>query len=398
MAPKVLQLNVTANWGSTGKIAEGIGLAAMAHGWESAIAYGRMMNPSKSKLIKVGNQQDVYFHFAKHRFLDSEGLGSKHATRNLIGQIETYAPDIIHLHNIHDHWLNFPTLFNFLASVSIPVVWTFHDCWAFTGGCPHFEHAGCYKWQNSACEGKCANSRGLLVNNSSRNFELKQTLLNRLSDRLTVIGVSEWISNYVKQSFLKNCKIETIYNGVDLETFSPAHVHKEKMILGVSNVWTNQKGLHDFFELRKLLPSDVGITLVGLSHKQVMSLPEGIVGIERTNNVFELANLYSKASIFVNPTYNDTFPTVNLEALACGTPVITYRTGGSPESVNDNTGIKIDKGDTKGLSNAINMVLETPNIFSSGACRARAEQCFDKIKQFGKYINLYNSLLKQHNR
>ena len=141
---KLLQLNVTANWGSTGKIAEGIGLAAMARGWESTIAYGRYMNPSQSKLIKVGTQADVYAHYAKARFLDGEGLGSKRATKKLIGQIKQITPDIIHLHNIHDHWLNYSILFEFLATIDTPIVWTFHDCWAFTGGCPHFENVNCF--------------------------------------------------------------------------------------------------------------------------------------------------------------------------------------------------------------------------------------------------------------
>ena len=143
---RILQLNVTANWGSTGKIAEGIGLAAMQRGWDSTIAYGRYMNPSQSHLIKVGNQIDVYAHYGKARFLDGEGLGSIGPTKKLIKRIDELSPDIIHLHNIHDHWLNYPLLFKFLASIRAPVVWTFHDCWALTGGCPHFENVNCFKW------------------------------------------------------------------------------------------------------------------------------------------------------------------------------------------------------------------------------------------------------------
>ena len=125
--PNLLQLNVTANWGSTGKIAEGIGNAAMLRGWESMIAFGRMQNPSTSQLIKVGSQSDVYLHYAKNRLFDGEGRGSIHATKNLLRHIDRYRPDVVHLHNIHDHWMNYPILLQYLKDTGVKVVWTFHD-------------------------------------------------------------------------------------------------------------------------------------------------------------------------------------------------------------------------------------------------------------------------------
>ncbi len=389
---KLLQLNVTANWGSTGKIAEGIGNAAMAQGWESVIAYGRYMNPSKSKLIRVGNTFDVYTHYARNRIFDNEGLGSRKATRSLLDSINELSPDIIQLHNIHDHWLNYPLLFEYLATVATPVIWTFHDCWAFTGGCFHFENHGCYAWESGACNEACPQGH----KQAAKNFGLRRKLLQVLGNRLHIISVSNWLLEYAQRSFLKDtgAHFHVLNNGIDTEnTFKPTSDRKEKMILGVSNVWPSYKGFDDFKRLRELLPGDVGITLVGLSKSQIASLPEGLNGISRTANAHELAGLYSKAAVFVNPTRNDSFPTVNLEALACGTPVITYRTGGSPEAVDAATGIVVEKGDVGALAAAIMRVIDHPGLYTSEACRKRAVEYFNQETQFARYIDLYESIL-----
>lgn len=392
MTPKkLLQLNVTANWGSTGKIAEEIGLAAMEKGWESTIAYGRYSNKSSSRLIKVDSKVEVYAHYAYSRFLDGEGLGSRMATKSLIEQIEEYQPDIIHLHNIHDHWLNYPILFRYLTAIQIPLVWTFHDCWAFTGHCAHFENVGCDRWVTQCVH--CPQRKNFSVDYSTRNFELKRKYFGELCKRMSIVTPSFWLEEYVKKSIFKGATINTIHNGVDTKLFSPLNgVKKKRMILGVSNVWPDYKGLKDFIELRKLLPNDTDIVLVGLTPTQISNLPDGITGLTRTANVEELIKLYNEASIFVNPTRNDTFPTVNLEALSCGTPVITYQTGGSPEAIDDKTGIVVKKGDVRALSDAIKNTLEVP--FDKNCCRERAENYFNKNNQFDKYIELYGKLLK----
>lgn len=389
---KLLQLNVTANWGSTGKIAEGIGMAAMERGWESAIAYGRYANASQSKLIKVGGMADVYAHYALNRFLDAEGLGSRRATRQLVKEIETYGPDVIHLHNIHDHWLNYPILFDYLASIDTPIVWTFHDCWAFTGGCHYFEQPPCDKWK-VACR-ECPNKRGL-IDNSKNQFERRIELFSRLLPRLVIVPVSHWLENYCNESILKDAKIKLIHNGIDTTLFSDRNQSESKpLILGVANLWNSRKGLSDFIKLRDYASEDdADIILVGLSNKQISSLPNGINGIERTQSVKELVQLYNRATVLVNPTYADNFPTVNLEALACGTPVITYRTGGSPEAIDDNTGIIVEKGDIQGLADAVNRIITNPSAFSSQSCRNRAVQHFNQDVQFGKYLDLYKHIL-----
>lgn len=391
----LLQINVTANWGSTGKIAEQIGLCAMMNGWESYIAYGRWCNPSKSHLIKIGNKLDMYMHYAEQRIRDNEGLCSRGATKRLIKLISEIRPDVVQLHNIHDHYLNYRLLFEYLNKTEIKVVWTMHDCWAFTGHCSHFITKGCERWKTDCFD--CPLQREYpktLFDRSKKNFTMKKNLFGA-NNNLTIIACSEWIANFVRQSFLKNKSIRVINNGVDLNVFknsaSLCTNKKYFQVLAVSNVWNKDKGFDDILNLRKILSSEYEMTIVGVTKQQLNSLPQGLVGIERTQNVQELVALYSKADVFINPTYADNFPTVNLEALACGTPVITYRTGGSPEAIDERTGVVVEQGDVNGLVEAIYRMKEDP--LSSADCRKRAEDYFEKDKCFEKYIELYNSLI-----
>lgn len=389
--PTLLQINVTANWGSTGKIADQIGLCAMSHNWNSYIAYGRMMNPSKNKLIKIGSIFDVYEHYVENYFFDNEGLASRYATKKFLEKLDIIKPDIVHLHNIHDHYINYRILFLYLIYKKIPLVWTQHDCWAFTGGCMYYDSINCDKWKTE-CK-NCPGHRALLGDKTEKHYGLKRTLLNQINN-FTLVPVSYWLEKFIQESFLKGSSIITIHNGIDVDQFHPISpkVQDGKFrILGCAAVWSKRKGLEDFMKLRLMLPSDFEIILVGLSAKQIRELPSGIVGIERTNSAEELACLYSRADVFINPTYSDNFPTTNLEALACGTPVITYCTGGSPEAVDEKTGIVIEQGNVNALAAAVLQVRERP--FSSIDCRKRVEMYFDKNKCFEKYVKLYESLI-----
>lgn len=230
--PTLIQINVTANWGSTGKIAEAIGRSVMKKGWKSYIAYGRMMNPSESQLIKVGEKMDSYIHFAYNRLLDMEGRGSVRATKTLVRQIVEIKPDVVQLHNIHDHFLNYRILFEYLNQTDIQVVWTFHDCWAFTGHCYHFVQQDCMKWKKEC--GKCV-QRNRFVDRSRENFLLKKGLFDGCKN-LTIVPCSEWMGNFVKESFLKEKHVEVIHNGVDLTVFkhSVTAVKKVKWVSSVS--------------------------------------------------------------------------------------------------------------------------------------------------------------------
>ena len=390
--PKLFQINVTANWGSTGKIAESIGLAAIKQGWESYIAYGRIANSSASKLIKVGGRWNTYLHFAGNRLMDLEGRCSTHATKKLIKEIDRIKPDVVQLHNIHDHFLNYSLLFEYLNQTGIKVVWTFHDCWAFTGHCYHFVQQDCMKWQT-----ECRNcpQRNKFIDRSRENFNLKKSMFTA-NQNLTIVPCSEWMGDFVRWSFLKDKRIQVIHNGVDLNTFKVIPGIKKTNgkfhILAVSNVWQAYKGYYDIFKLREMLSEEYEITMVGLKEDQLNELPKGIRGITRTQNVQQLVELYNEADVLINPTYADTFPTVNLEALACGTPIITYKTGGSPEAVDEKTGVVVEQGNVKALADAIHHMKEHP--LSSDACRKRAEEHFDKDKCFEKYIDLYESLIR----
>lgn len=401
MTKLLLQLNVTANWGSTGKIAEGIGLAAMARGWESAIAYGRYMNPSQSRLIKVGNQLDVYAHYAKNRFLDGEGLGSKRATRQLVKQIQELAPDIIHLHNIHDHWLNYPILFEYLASIDTPVVWTFHDCWAFTGGCFHFENTGCDKWKSGCHE--CPSNHNFL-DRCRKNFIQKIKLISNLEDRLSIISVSKWLDSLVAGSKLGHLRHSFIYNGLDTEAFRPQNptavdtkygLTNKHVLLGVSNVWSNLKGLDDYNQLSELLPDDHVIVLVGVSKSLQRTLAPRILGIPRTDSIQELATLYSRADAVLSLSKAETFGMTLAEGLACGTPSIGYSCTAIKELITNQTGIAVEKGNISQVKQAVLQITQGSLKFDSKDCRKKATECFNRDIQFGKYIDLYEALLSR---
>ena len=396
----LLQINVTANWGSTGKIAEQIGLCAIEHGWKSYIAYGRMKNPSKNSLIRIGSKWDVYEHYVEDKFFDNEGLASRQATREFLKKIDEINPDVIHLHNIHDHYLNYRILFDYLAKKKIPVVWTQHDQWATTGHCM-YNISGCERWKTE-CH-NCPQVKWYSLECSRRNHRLKKRLLAAIP-LLTIVPVSYWLGDNICQSHIKNRKIQVIHNGIDIHTFSPQITNiyerygiekNKKVVLGVAAVWDKRKGLNDFYALaERLSKNEYAIVIVGQMFEKPKDVQNGfqMVFVDRTQNVLELAQLYSSSLVFVNPTYQDNYPTTNLEALACGTPVITYRTGGSPEAIDEKTGIVVEQGDIKAMADAIVRMKDKP--FSSYECRKRAEEHFDNKKCFEKYIKLYEHIIK----
>ncbi|AYD47982.1 glycosyltransferase [Arachidicoccus soli] len=401
----LLQINTVVNTGSTGRIAEDIGNMAMENGWKSYIAYGRYGNSSNSNVIKIGSKLDNYIHVLFTRLFDKHGFASKRATRKFIRQIEKIKPDIIHLHNIHGYYLNIKILFDYLASVSIPIVWTLHDCWAYTGHCTHYTYSNCQKWRThcNSCPEIHSYPKSLR-DNSYKNFDLKRILFNSISN-LTLVSVSKWLEKDVKQSFLMKNHICQIYNGVDLQQFKPVPskhilsklgIENKFVILGVASTWSNRKGLCDFMDLSKLLQPDEVILLVGLSNSQMKNLPIGIIGISRTENIEELVELYNAAAVFVNPTWEDNFPTTNLEALACGTPVITYATGGSIEAIDKDTGWIVEPGDIKGIYDIIFRLKEKHWDKYTYDCRERALKYFNKHDRFAEYFNMYSSLLNVH--
>ena len=404
---KLLHINpVLRTSTSTGRIIQEIGAVAIAAGWDNYIAYSKGRDgimPSESKLIPVGSRLSVAWHGVMTRFFDMHGLGSRIATQRFIKEVEKVRPDVIHIHNIHGYFLNYKILFDYLSKADIPVVWTVHDCWLYTGHCYHYASVGCDKWKTQCerCPQKTAFPISLLYDRSRRNYIDKKNSFTSLKN-LTIVTVSEWMKKEMSHSFLKDCNFQVIHNGIDLNVFDVQlddktvrekyNLGDKKIILGLASIWSKEKGWDDFMAMSKMLDEDEVIVMVGVNDEQLKKLPANIVGIRRTENVRQLAELYSAATVFVNPTWQDNYPTVNLEAIACGTPVVTYRTGGSVEAVTEETGFVVEQGDVEGLLAAVREIARKGKEQYTAKCRAHALENFRKEERYADYLKLYENI------
>lgn len=390
---KIAQVNSVYGTGSTGRIMQSISHILTASGHKCLNAYARGIYQGDDDTVKIGGDINLIANGLYSFLLDRQGFGPKNATNRLIDNLKLFKPDIVGLHNLHGYYINVETLFEYLKKEGIPVIWTFHDCWPFTGHCSHFDFIDCTKWQThcNKCPLKSKYPKSMLLDNSYQNFINKREAFSGHPD-LTIITPSHWLANLIPHSFLHQYPVKIIPNGIDVEVFKPeveSKIRQEKIVLGVANTWDRIKGLGSFIELRQLLPNEYKIVLIGLSKKQIQELPEGITGLERTSNLQELVGWYNKAFVYLNPTFVDTFPTTNLEALACGTPVVTFQTGGSPESIDEDTGIVVKKGDVQGLKDAI-LRIEAKDIHKLRInCRKKALYDFNKNDCFQKYLELY---------
>lgn len=396
---KVLQINSVCGTGSTGRIAVDLYKVLESQGHECKIAYGRGDAPDAINNIKIGNKFDNYWHVFKTRVFDKHGFGSRNATKKFIKKIKEYDPDIIHLHNIHGYYINIEILFNFLKEFDKPVVWTLHDCWAFTGHCSYFDYIGCDRWKERchSCPQKSTYPSSKFFDNSKFNYEKKKELFTSIKN-MTIVTPSIWLGDLVKKSFLKIYDVKVINNGIDLKVFKPTksdfrkkyNLEDKFIVLGVASVWNDRKGLKYFIELFRNLEDNYKIVLVGINEKQKKLLPSDIITINRTNNIKELAEIYTVADIFVNPTLEDNFPTTNLEALACGTPVITFDTGGSPECIDENSGTKVKKGDIESIVKTLKK--NYSNIKYKNYCISSSKN-FNCINKYLEYIELYEVII-----
>lgn len=380
---------------------------AMSHGWDCYIAYSKGrdgVRPCKAKTVPVGNKWSVAWHGVMTRLFDRHGLASDGATRGFINEIEKIKPDVIHIHNIHGYFLNYKILFEYLSKSNIPVVWTVHDCWLYTGHCYYYSFAQCDKWKSCChdCPQQHLFPTSYFVDRSKQNFLDKQHAFCSLpKNKLIIVPVSEWISGEMQYSFLKNYNYQVIHNGIDTDVFNIYATETVKakyglegkhIILGVASIWSEEKGWGDFMKMSEVLDEDEVIVLIGVDEKRMEHLPRNIVGIRRTENIRQLAELYAAADAFVNPTWQDNYPTVNMEAIACGTPVVTYRTGGSVETITDDTGIIVEQGDVKGLIDAVRCVRTKGKEFYQKRCREYALTHFRKEDRYAEYLRLYERL------
>ena len=395
---KVFQINSVCGVKSTGRIATDIYNILKQQGHECKIAYGREnpQNIASEDAIKIGTDTGVKFHALMSRITDKTGFYSKTATKKLIKQIEEYNPDVVHLHNIHGYYINIEMLFKYLAKADKKVVWTLHDCWSVTGHCAYFDIVNCDKWKTGChcCPQKKKYPTSLVFDNSKSNWQKKKKLFTAVKD-MTLITPSRWLEGIITESFLANCKTTVINNGIDLNVFKPTesdfrkkyNLEDKKIILGVAAIWEVRKGFEDFIKIAKMINDDYRIVMVGVTEEQKKQLPENVIAIGRTNNVQELAAIYTTSDVFINPTKEEMCGMVNIEALACGTPVVTYNTGGSPEGIDSSCGIVVDKGDVQALYATAVKVCEE-KMFSEENCMAYAKN-FDKNDKYNEYVDLY---------
>ncbi|QBO59675.1 glycosyltransferase [Chryseobacterium salivictor] len=397
---KVLQINTVSGYGSTGRIVVDLTKEMVKQGNEAFISYGQKDSKYKNS-FRIGTFLENKCHNILSRIFDRQGFYTSRGTNKLIKYINEINPDIVHLHNLHGNYININILFKFLSQSEIPVIWTLHDCWPFTGHCAYFDYVDCNKWIKGCYECPLSKSYppSIILDNSKSNYNIKKKIFNGLSN-MTIVTPSEWLAGLVKQSFLSKYDVTVINNGIDTNTFDIKDVNALKIklrlenkivLLGVSaEGFESRKGLKYFIELAKSLTSSYQLILIGATKNDCKQLPNNVIAISRTNNAKQLAEYYSLADIFLNPTLEDNFPTTNLEALACGTPVITFNTGGSPEVVDETTGIVVDKMDSKGLLNAILLMNRQFKKTNSLNCRKKAVEYYDKKRMYKKYLELYH--------
>lgn len=391
---KALMINVVCGICSTGRICTDLATALEAQGHEVKIAYGRENVPEQFQkyAVRIGSDLDVKLHGVKARLLDGAGFGSKASTVKFIKWVKEYDPDVIHLHNIHGYYINVEILFDYLKKCGKRVIWTLHDCWSFTGHTAYCDAVNCERWVKGCHDCPLLKEYpASLVDRSKQNWEKKKSVFTGVPN-MTIITPSKWLGGWVKKSFLQEYPEKVINNGIDTSKFYPIEsdfrekyeIEDKFVLLGVATSWDKNKGFYDYLKLADMLSEDYRVVLVGLIKEQIEKLPKRVLGIERTANVKDLAEIYTAADLFLNLSYCENYPTVNIEAMACGTPVLTYKTGGSTEIVEEYSGAVVEQGDITKVSEVIKEMKEKS---SNKICIDKAK--FDNAQVTDNYMKLY---------
>lgn len=385
---RILFLNSVC-YGSTGSICKNLYRMAEEEGHECCIAYGRGKEPEGFRVKKIGSNVGVLWHVAKARLFDASGFASKYATEKFVAWLERYKPDVIHMHNLHGYYINIELFFEYLKKhPEIKKIWTLHDCWSFTGHCPHFQYENCEQWRNG-CK-KCCRLKEYpksYVDNCENNYRRKKEAFQGVKN-MSLVSPSKWLLELAKKSYLAEYDGKTIYNGINTEVFKPVQssvlekygVADKKIVLAVSSVWGKKKGLDSILDMAETIDDRFKIVIIGLSNSQIKKLPSNILGIEKTENVQELVEWYSAASVFVNPSLEDTYPTVNLEAQACGTYSLVFNTGGMKETIKYCNGA------------IVNSIEQMKNIIENDSIppvNLQERELYDWKYCFGDYLKLY---------
>lgn len=398
---RIAAINMT-HVGSTGKImlnvaeeARQVGHEAWTFSPRNYQRRGKMEAPHIEHHMYFGSSVENMFNNYFSKMTGFQGFLSWRGTHQLLKELDLIQPDIIHLHNLHNRTICLPTLFQYIKRRNLSVVWTLHDCWAFTGQCPYFTMVKCDRWKTGChhCP-QIYTYPEAMMDMTKLMWKQKKKWFTGIKD-MTLVTPSQWLADLVKQSFLKDYPVKVINNGIDLQIFKPTEsdfrqrygLEDKKILLGVAFGWGKRKGLDVFIELAKQLNDEYRIVLVGTDDRVDEQLPRNIISIHRTNNQHELAEIYTTADLFVNPTREEVLGMVNVEALACGTPVVTFKTGGSPECIDETCGSVVECDDIDSLKIEIQRICsEKP--FSGEDCIAHAH-AFDGTNKFEEYVKLY---------
>ena len=397
---KVLMINSVCGFGSTGSICVDIATVLEKQGHECYIAYGQGITTYKNS-FKIGTVLENHLHNVGSRVTGKQGYFTKSGTHKLIAYIKSINPDVIHLHNLHGNYLNLKILFDYLIRVQKPVVWTLHDCWAFTGKCAHYTDVQCYKWQTHC--GNCPQVEkyppSLFLDQSEALFSDKKEWFTAIQN-MTIIPVSHWLAGEVNKSFLRNYDIKPIYNWVNHEVFKPTIENirskygiadNKFIVLGVSAGWSaSDNKLKDFIALSKMVADDIQIVLVGKASNE-KDIPSSIIHIPYVHGANELAKIYSTAAVYVHLSTEDTFGKVIAEAMSAGTPAIVYNATACPEIVGNNCGYVVEKRNVKQIMEAIQKIKENTKAYYSKKCRTRVVENFDYVTNINETITIYKS-------
>lgn len=396
---KVLLISAFCGVGAAGRICCELQNALIERGDDCVVAYGRGKAQDSEFSYKIANKFDNYFDALKSRFFDSQGRNSTIPTKRLIRLITNYQPDIIHIHVLHGYYLNVISFLNYLSTnYQGQIIITMHDEWLMTGHCSNTGYVHCDKYISGCnhCPQKKAYPSSLIFDCSKSNYRAKKEAFSKMNN-LTIVTPSFWLRRVVQNSFLKRFPLVTIRNGIDLKVFQPQAFDdktfgKRKIVLGVANYWTKTKGYEDFLWIAERLPRDIQIVLIGKRKKCVIS--KKIQYVEQTADPKILSVFYSKALVFVNPSYQDILPTVNMEAQACGCPVVCYDSDGMPESVNAISSVIVPKGNKQGLLDTIVSIADGRVSFDRDKIAMQAEE-YSGDEFLNKYLALYGRLFQK---
>lgn len=399
---KVLQINAKYGYSSTGVIVKDIGDAVVKNGGQAFYAY-QTCTTIPDNGYRVGNKLDWKRHAFLCRLFGKQAYFSKKATKRLTQYISSVEPDIVHLHNLHSNYIHLNLLLRYLAKKNIPTVITMHDCWYFTGKCFHYADIGCDRFQTGcgACPKKKAPQKSLFFDCSCAVLRDKYAFLSAVP-KLILVGCSRWVCEQAGKSVLKDLPIQHIYNGVDIEIFKPYDnselyekygiMSDDRIIMGMANKWLEPNNALLLAQTVRMLDEKTKLLLVGCTESQMAylkKLTRYIIPVGFIKDRTALAKLYSMATVFVNATHADTLPTVNMESVCSGTPVITYNSCGSPELVLEGCGKVISENDVAAMVLAMR---ELSGTMTDDALKNARNQ-FDKTKCYQKYIEVYEKLL-----